>query len=94
MAAKIKIAIISKVVVLGHVSGLYEIPYIRQIEDILYDTRVRLSAPGGVDDRIVIVAIDENSLQEHGHWPFSRERRSGFASWPRTCSRRERRSCS
>jgi adenylate cyclase len=72
--ARALLAVITTIVVLGHVSGLYEIPYIRQIEDILYDTRVRLSAPGGVDDRIVIVAIDENSLQEHGHWPFSREK--------------------
>ena len=56
------LAMITTVVVLGHISGLYEIPYIRQIEDILYDTRVRLTAPGGVDERIVIVAIDERSL--------------------------------
>jgi adenylate cyclase len=66
--------VITTLVVLGHVSGIYNIPYIDQIEDLLYDTRVRLSAPGGEDDRIVIVAIDEASLQEHGHWPFSREK--------------------
>ncbi|NNJ80469.1 MAG: adenylate/guanylate cyclase domain-containing protein, partial [Xanthomonadales bacterium] len=72
--ARALLAIITTGVVLGHVIGLYTIPYIHQIEDILYDTRVRLSAPGGVDDRIVIVAIDEASLQEHGHWPFTREK--------------------
>ena len=58
-------------------SGHWAAAYIDQIEDILYDTRVRLTAPGGVDDRIVIVAIDEASLQRHGHWPFTREK---FAS--------------
>ena len=72
--ARAFLAILTTFGVLGHISGLYEIPYIYQIEDILYDTRVRLTAPGGVDDRIVIVAIDEASLQEHGHWPFTREK--------------------
>ena len=72
--ARSMLAVITTLGVLGHISGLYTIPYINQIEDILYDTRVRLSAPGGIDDRIVIVAIDEASLQEHGHWPFTREK--------------------
>ncbi|MFC1606193.1 CHASE2 domain-containing protein, partial [Pseudomonadota bacterium] len=49
-------------------------PYIDQVENLLYDTRVRLSAPGGIDDRIVIVAIDEASLERLGHWPFTREK--------------------
>ena len=72
--ARSMLAIVTTAVVLGHIVGFYTIPYIHQIEDILYDTRVRLSAPGGVDNRIVIVAIDEASLQEHGHWPFTREK--------------------
>jgi len=71
------LAVATTLFVLGHVSGIYTLPYVDQIEDILYDTRVRLTAPGGVDDRIVIVAIDEESLQRHGHWPFTREK---FAS--------------
>jgi len=60
--------------VLGHIVGYYEVPYIDQIENLLYDTRVRLTAPGGIDDRIVIVAIDESSLERLGHWPFTREK--------------------
>jgi len=60
--------------VLGHVANYYTVPYIHQIENLLYDTRVRMSAPGGIDDRIVIIAIDEASLQQHGHWPFTREK--------------------
>ena len=72
--ARAFLAIITTIGVLGHVSGIYKLPYIDQIEDLLYDTRVRVTAPGGVDDRIVIIAIDEASLQEHGHWPFTREK--------------------
>jgi adenylate cyclase len=72
--ARAFLAIITTIGVLGHVSAIYKLPYIDQIEDLLYDTRVRVTAPGGVDDRIVIIAIDEASLQEHGHWPFTREK--------------------
>jgi len=72
--ARALLGVITTLGVLGHVTGYYTVPYINQIEDLLYDTRVRLTAPGGVDDRIVIVAIDEISLQEHGHWPFTREK--------------------
>ena len=68
------LGIITTLGVLGHVAGYYTVPYIDQIENLLYDTRVRLSAPGGIDERIVIIAIDEASLQEHGHWPFTREK--------------------
>ena len=72
--ARASLAIITTLGVLGHVAGYYTVPYINQIENLLYDTRVRLSAKGGIDDRIVIVAIDEASLQRHGHWPFTREK--------------------
>jgi len=59
---------------LVHVSGLYSWPYVDEIENLLYDTRVRLTAPRGVDERIVVVAIDEASLEELGHWPWTREK--------------------
>jgi len=72
--ARAGLGIITTIGVLGHVAGYYQVPYIDQIENLLYDTRVRLSAKGGTDDRIVIVAIDEASLESHGHWPFTREK--------------------
>jgi len=72
--ARALLGLITTLGVIGHVAGYYEIPYIDQVENLLYDTRVRLSAPGGVDDRIVIVAIDEASLERLGHWPFTREK--------------------
>ena len=59
---------------LMHVSGYYPWPYVDEIENLLYDTRVRLSAPRGIDERIVIVAIDEASLEEFGHWPWTRDK--------------------
>lgn len=43
-----------------------------RLEHIAYDLRLRMSLPGEGDDRIVIVDIDERSLAELGHWPWSR----------------------
>ena len=72
--ARALLGLLTTAFVIGHVAGYYEIPFMEQMEHILYDTRVRLSAPGGVDERIVIVAIDEPSLEIHGHWPWTREK--------------------
>ena len=52
---------------------------IEHADGLLYDARLKLTAPGGVDSRIVIVDIDENSLREReqggeGRWPWPRNR--------------------
>jgi hypothetical protein len=39
----------------------------------LYDVRVLLTMPGTIDDRIVIVDIDEASQVELGQWPWPRD---------------------
>ncbi|MEJ8566911.1 CHASE2 domain-containing protein [Elongatibacter sediminis] len=57
---------------LGHVAGSFTVPFIDEVENLLYDTRVRLTAPRGLDDRIVIIAVDEASVQEQGYWPWQR----------------------
>jgi len=57
-----------------HVAKVLEIPYIDAVENLLYDTRVRLTAPRGQDKRIVIAAIDEASLRVEGHWPWTRDK--------------------
>jgi len=72
--ARALLGLVTTFIVLGHIAGNYTIPYMDQVEKLLYDTRVRLTAPGGVDDRIVVVAIDEASLERLGHWPFTREK--------------------
>jgi len=55
------------------------LPVIERLDGLLYDVRLRLTAPGGVDPRIVIVDIDEKSLKEptnggEGRWPWPRNR--------------------
>jgi adenylate cyclase len=63
---------------LMHVVGYVTIPYVDDMENMLYDSRIRLSAPGGKDDRIVIIAIDEASLDKQGHWPWTRDKLAGL----------------
>ncbi|MCH7820786.1 MAG: CHASE2 domain-containing protein [Proteobacteria bacterium] len=46
---------------------------IDRIESYLYDARLRLTMPNTIDDRIVIVKIDEASLSVLGQWPWSRD---------------------
>ncbi len=82
---RIVIGVAVVAVFLGHVAfsagqdPLYRLPLIDNLENIIYDTRVRLTMPRTVDPRIVIVDIDEKSLQERekggeGRWPWPRDR--------------------
>ena len=59
---------------LAHVAGFFTFPYVNDIQEQIYDTQLRLTAPGGKDPRIIIVAIDEASLKVEGHWPWTREK--------------------
>lgn len=59
---------------LGSAANIYQPGFILRLDDILYDYRLRLTMPGGIDDRIVILDIDEKSLKEEGRWPWSRNR--------------------
>ena len=57
----------------GHAARFYDLGIIGQLDNIIYDARLVLTMPRGVDDRIVILDIDEKSLQELGHWPWPRD---------------------
>ena len=55
------------------------LPFVDRLDHIIYDLRIRLHAQPGVDPRVVIVDIDEKSLQEkelggEGRWPWPRDR--------------------
>ena len=52
------------------------IPLLNNIENIAYDLRLKLSVPGTIDSRIVILDIDEKSLAQEGRWPWSRDKLS------------------
>ena len=51
----------------------YRHPTSERFEQQLYDWRMRLQAQSQQDPRIVIVDIDEASLNALGRWPWPRE---------------------
>ncbi len=66
-------------VFLAHAVHMLRIPFLENLESIVYDTRLRLTMPNTVDPRVVILDIDEKSLQEkekggEGRWPWPRDR--------------------
>ena len=63
----------------GHAAQWYRLPLLPRLESMLYDLRVRALAPRTLDERIVVVDIDEKSLLEkdrggEGRWPWPRDR--------------------
>ncbi len=57
----------------GHAARFYNVALITQLDNIIYDARMRLTMPGTVDPRIVILDFDEKSLQQVGRWPWPRD---------------------
>lgn len=47
---------------------------LQRIENYLYDVRVEFMMPRVVDPRVVIVDIDEASLDAEGQWPWPRDK--------------------
>ncbi|MFQ5661426.1 MAG: CHASE2 domain-containing protein [Gammaproteobacteria bacterium] len=62
------------IIFLLHAAGFFQLRFIQKIENFLYDTRILLTMPEGVDPSIVVVDIDEKSLDEIGRWPWGRNR--------------------
>jgi adenylate cyclase len=57
-----------------HEAEWYQFRFIQQLELWAYDTRLRLFMPKTLDPRVVILDIDEKSLNAEGRWPWSRNR--------------------
>ena len=55
-----------------HIAGKPRLEIVDRIENYLYDVRIRMTMPGTVDERIVIIDIDEASQAELGQWPWPR----------------------
>ena len=56
-----------------HIAGKPRYEILDRVENYLYDVRIRATMPGTVDDRIVIIDIDESSQQQLGQWPWPRK---------------------
>ncbi len=57
-----------------HAAGMIDLGVLRTLEYFAYDTRLRLTVPETVDERVVIVDVDEKSLAVEGRWPWPRDR--------------------
>ena len=61
-------------VLLGHSARFYQIGLTNHLDALIYDMKVRLTMPRSVDQRVVILDIDEKSLAEQGRWPWGRDK--------------------
>ncbi|MDQ3028089.1 MAG: CHASE2 domain-containing protein, partial [Pseudomonadota bacterium] len=59
---------------LFHEAEWTQFRFIQQLELWAYDTRLRLFMPNTLDPRVVILDIDEKSLNAEGRWPWSRNK--------------------
>ncbi|MCB1986811.1 MAG: CHASE2 domain-containing protein, partial [Burkholderiaceae bacterium] len=62
-----------------HATETLRLPVFDRLDHLIYDARLRATMPRTLDDRIVIVDIDEDSLARVGQWPWGRDRLARFA---------------
>jgi adenylate cyclase len=70
---RIVLGLVITLLFIGHAARYYEVPIITQLDHIMYDARLQVTMPRGVDERIVILDIDEKSLQVVARWPWPRD---------------------
>ena len=68
----LSIAII--ILMLLNASGALPLAAFNRLENFTYDVRLNMLMPNKVDERIVIIDIDEKSLKEQGRWPWGRNK--------------------
>jgi adenylate cyclase len=71
---RMAITLVAVALALAHATGLYRFSFLDRLDDVIYDARLRSTVPGTLDPRIVIVDIDDASLQAMGQWPWSRDK--------------------
>jgi len=71
---RIAVTLIPLIIALLHATDLAPIVVLQRLDDIIYDARLRATMPKTLDERIVIVDIDEKSLAEVGRFPWGRNK--------------------
>ncbi|NVO04870.1 MAG: adenylate/guanylate cyclase domain-containing protein [Rhodoferax sp.] len=71
---RVAVTLLPLLLALMHAVGLVRLDVLQRLDDIIYDARLTATAPKTLDERIVVVDIDEKSLGEVGRWPWSRNR--------------------
>lgn len=67
------VMLVPAVLLLAHVLAFVPLTLVNRLDDLIYDVRLRLTMPATLDERVVIVDIDEKSLAQLGHWPWGRD---------------------
>ena len=71
---RIAVTLIPVVFALLHAVGVVRLGVLQRLDDIIYDARLNATMPKTMDERIVIIDIDEKSLAEVGRWPWGRNK--------------------
>lgn len=71
---RIAVTLIPLILALLHASEVMPLGVLKRIDDIIYDARLRATMPRTLDNRIVILDVDEKSLAEVGRWPWARNK--------------------
>ena len=61
------------VLALLHAQGVLRVPGVAALERAIYDARLKWLVSAPAEPRVVVVDIDEASLAQVGHWPWSRQ---------------------
>jgi adenylate cyclase len=71
---RIAITLVPVLLALAHAVGAWRSPFVEPFDNFIYDARLRLTMPRTLDPRIVVIDIDDPSLQQLGQWPWSRDK--------------------
>ncbi|PIP78906.1 MAG: adenylate/guanylate cyclase domain-containing protein [Gammaproteobacteria bacterium CG22_combo_CG10-13_8_21_14_all_40_8] len=58
----------------ANTTGKVDLDFVNSFENFLYDVRLNLTLKNTKDTRIVIIDIDEKSIQKQGRWPWHRNK--------------------
>ena len=56
-----------------HITSTLPIPFLDTLENLSYDSRVKMMLAPPDETQVVIIDIDEQSLDAIGHWPWNRD---------------------
>lgn len=70
---RVLLTLIPLALALLHVSAAMPLPVLDRLDQFIYDARLRLGMSRTLDERIVIVDIDEKSIDRIGRWPWGRD---------------------
>ncbi|MCU0763096.1 MAG: CHASE2 domain-containing protein, partial [Hydrogenophaga sp.] len=72
-STRIAVTLLPLLFALMHAVGAWPLGFLQRLDNILYDVRLNATLSGTLEERVVIVDIDEKSLAEVGRWPWSRD---------------------